>query len=381
MTSKTRPVLTEGTWRSRAPEATWERMRPLLRRYDITRVADVTGLDDIGLPVFQAVRPMSRTLSVSQGKGMTPLLAKLSAVFEAVELWHAERPNLPITETSLAAAATYPPSCFQLRVPDELARTVQLKWVQGVGLCSKRSHLIPFDLVRLSHTDEEDGEPAMFKTSSTGLASGNTADEATLHALFEILERDVLSDLTEVGTDDRIIVDLNHLTEPTIVELVDRLRRAGVDLELSMVPNRYGVPTATAHIWSAQFPETCAGSGAHLDPVIAATRAITEAIQTRLTCISGMRDDLPSVVTAFDGYRTPPTFEQHGASWGAAVGAFAPAPSPDVASAVDAVAGVLGEHTGWEPVVVDLSTRPEDFSVVRVVAPGARFAARGHVPR
>jgi ribosomal protein S12 methylthiotransferase accessory factor len=250
-----------------------------------------------------------------------------------------------------------------------------------VGLRSKQTQLVPFDLVRLSHTAEEDGEPAIFKTSSTGLASGNTLDEATLHALFEILERDVLSDLTEFGADNRIIVDLHHLTEPTLVGLVHRLQTAGVDLELSMVPNRYGIPTSTAHIWSPQFPETCAGSGAHLDPVIAATRAITEAIQTRLTCISGMRDDLPSMVTAFDGYRTPPTFQQHGASWGAAVDAFAHAPSPDIASAVDSVADVLGEQNGWEPVVVDLSTRREDFSVVRVVAPGARFTARGYVPR
>lgn len=58
-----------GTHRLVPPEVTWERIRPILRTLGITRVADVTGLDDVGIPVHQAIRPASHTLSVSQGKG------------------------------------------------------------------------------------------------------------------------------------------------------------------------------------------------------------------------------------------------------------------------------------------------------------------------
>ena len=79
-----------GTHRVRPPEETWEALRGVLPRVGITRVADVTGLDRIGIPVWQAVRPASRSLSVSQGKGATPAAARASAVMESIELWHAE---------------------------------------------------------------------------------------------------------------------------------------------------------------------------------------------------------------------------------------------------------------------------------------------------
>jgi ribosomal protein S12 methylthiotransferase accessory factor len=79
-----------GTHRVCSPEETWERIQPAFGPAGLTRVADVTRLDVIGIPVFQAVRPRSRNLSVSQGKGATPMAARVSAAMEALELWHAE---------------------------------------------------------------------------------------------------------------------------------------------------------------------------------------------------------------------------------------------------------------------------------------------------
>ncbi len=78
------------------PEVTWERIRPILRTLGITRVADVTGLDDVGIPVHQAIRPASHTLSVSQGKGVTHELARVSAAMEMIELAHAEVVDQPV---------------------------------------------------------------------------------------------------------------------------------------------------------------------------------------------------------------------------------------------------------------------------------------------
>ena len=86
----TRKAFRCGTHRVRHPEQTWEAIAPLLPDYGITRVADVTGLDVLGVPVAMSVRPLARTLSVSQGKGQTLLLAKISAAMEALEIWHAE---------------------------------------------------------------------------------------------------------------------------------------------------------------------------------------------------------------------------------------------------------------------------------------------------
>ena len=62
----------------------------------ITRVAVLTGLDVIGIPVAAAVRPNSRSVAVHQGKGVTLDAAKASAVMEAVECFHAENIALPL---------------------------------------------------------------------------------------------------------------------------------------------------------------------------------------------------------------------------------------------------------------------------------------------
>src|SRR5215475_8652615 len=84
-----------GTVRVREPEDTLAWVRPLLPALGITRVANVTGLDRIGIPVWLCVRPNSRCLSVSQGKGLTAELAQVAAVMESIEMYHAERVREP----------------------------------------------------------------------------------------------------------------------------------------------------------------------------------------------------------------------------------------------------------------------------------------------
>jgi len=77
-----------GTHRTSPPDETAARVAPLARQIGITRVGNVTGLDEIGIPVVIAVRPNSRSFSVSQGKGLNLMQARASALMEAMELFH-----------------------------------------------------------------------------------------------------------------------------------------------------------------------------------------------------------------------------------------------------------------------------------------------------
>ena len=79
-----------GTHRCRAPDQTLAAVTPLLAQYGITRLADVTGLDTLRVPVVMAVRPLALTLTVAQGKGVTLEAARASAAMEAIEVWHGE---------------------------------------------------------------------------------------------------------------------------------------------------------------------------------------------------------------------------------------------------------------------------------------------------
>src|SRR5579863_7358634 len=80
----------QGTHRSAAPAETLARVRPHAARMGITRLGNVTGLDRIGIPVAIAVRPNSRSVSVSQGKGLDLAHAMASALMESVEGFHGE---------------------------------------------------------------------------------------------------------------------------------------------------------------------------------------------------------------------------------------------------------------------------------------------------
>ena len=62
----------------------------------ITRIADVTGLDTIGIPVVMVYRPNSRSVVVAQGKGLDLLAAKVSGAMESVEVFMAERITKPL---------------------------------------------------------------------------------------------------------------------------------------------------------------------------------------------------------------------------------------------------------------------------------------------
>ncbi|GAB2451622.1 hypothetical protein GCM10027162_55880 [Streptomyces incanus] len=145
------PMTLPGTVRARSAEKTWQLLAPLLSQFGISRVARLTGLDCIGLPVWAAIRPASLTLSGSQGKGATDLLAKLSAVMEAIELWHVEQP-LPVTVQGPVAEVA--PDCPVTDLPMALPYTRQAlarvvwEWTAGTSVVSGQKRLLPVDLVR-----------------------------------------------------------------------------------------------------------------------------------------------------------------------------------------------------------------------------------------
>ena len=78
------------------PTVTLARVMPYMPEMGITRIANVTGLDRIGVPVVMVCRPNSYSIAVSQGKGITLDAAKASGLMESIETWHAERIELPL---------------------------------------------------------------------------------------------------------------------------------------------------------------------------------------------------------------------------------------------------------------------------------------------
>ena len=189
----------DGTHRVVDPEATLARVLPLAARMGITRIAVLTGLDSIGIPVAAAVRPNSRSIAQHQGKGATLAAAKASALMEAAETYHAETVSLPLRLASyeeLDGTAVAPSRLPLAPVGASLGGAVtaeRLLWVAAQELMTAAQIWVPFELVSTDFTQPPPVGGAIFQATTNGLASGNTWLEAMLHALYEVVERDAVA--------------------------------------------------------------------------------------------------------------------------------------------------------------------------------------------
>ncbi|MFJ7911402.1 YcaO-like family protein [Kitasatospora sp. NPDC096204] len=370
-----------GTVRARSPQETWDALSAALPSYGITRVARLTDLDVIGLPTWTAIRPASLTLSASQGKGLTDDLARVSAVMEAIELWHVEQPlPVPVRGRAVDVAPDCPVGALPLNGPvDEaaLARVVW-DWTPATGLVRGTGMLLPVDVVR-RRAQRGDWSPDLLRATSTGLACGNSREEAVLHGLYEVVERDVLHRDNQAEGGLRVWIEPGTVDDATGREVVERVLRAGMELELALVEGPYGLPVCLAYLWSEDLPVVFAGGGCHHSPGIALTRAVTEAAQSRLTLIAGTRDDLPDDIAPAGAALARPARSAL-VSWKRAAYGFAPA-SETFAERVHATAAAVERVTGHEPAAIALSEPDDLVPAVQVVCPGAGSRVTRTMPR
>lgn len=363
-----------GTDRAQPPSATLTMARGAAAKVGVTRVADITRLDTIGIATYQAVRPTARTLAVSQGKGVTPELAMLSAMMESIELWHAEQPMTPVRRAAprdLDRQLTYPVEALAPAAPSVLHDGLPLNWLVARSLADGADTLVPVDVVRLSLEQKTDWNPPAFFESTNGLASGNTLVEATLHALYEVIERDAMTAVVTAGGELGVCVGPRTLRSQLVNELCSMIERAGVCLEVRFVPSRTELPCFLAWVSCDDYPAEMYGFGCHLSAEIALTRAITEAAQTRLSYISGARDDLKTDVDDGGSKRRRRPDEQ-------ALDAGGLIPKPvEHPSLLDTLEYVVRQATtafSHAPLVVDLTREDIGVPVVKVVAPGSRIS-------
>lgn len=268
----------------------------------ITRVADVTGLDSVGIPVVMVCRPKSRSVAVSQGKGIDLESARASGLMECAELYHAETMTLPLRLASYEELR-YEHAVIEIaELPhgndSRFDPNLRLLWCEAYDLVSSESLLVPYELVHTDFTIPLPEGHGCFISGSNGLASGNNIAEAISHGLCEVIERDATT-LWQLHGNDRISrgrVDLKTIADPLCNQLITQLQSAGLLVSVWEITTDIQIATFACYImppegglmWHAAVAE---GFGCHPAREVALVRAITEAAQTRLTVISGARDD------------------------------------------------------------------------------------------
>ncbi len=280
--------------------------RSLRERYGITRIADTTRLDRIGIPTISVVVPNSvDKIGVYNGKGLTREHAIASGLMEALERQICARCEVPRFDAPVAQID----ALLDLRALGWLGELEgSVECVAGTNLLTGEPVAVPIGVAQCPRLTPRRFE----RTSTNGLASGNNPTEAIYHALFELVERHLLSTvhvrshilpralrslagLPTEAHDDVVASEVIDAAEhPILGDLIARIKAAGLEFRLlAYAPP--GWPTAMLACITERAGRELfyhIGMGCSLSPGHAAIRAVTEAAQSRAADIQGAREDL-----------------------------------------------------------------------------------------
>jgi YcaO-like protein with predicted kinase domain len=373
-----------GTHRLVAPEQTLERLKPLTRAMGITRVATITGLDVIGIPVVAVMRPNSRSIAVSQGKGLDLTAAKVSGLMESIENYHAERIRLPLTLATWREMRERGPTLAIEQLPrvagSSLHEGSRMLWLQGHEIFEGKPIALPFEVVHTNYTLPLPTCSGALVMGDSGVASGNDPLEATSHAICELVERDSLTLFRFLPTSEqaqrRLL--LSSIDDAACRSVLELFAKADIEVAVWDVTSDVGIPSFFCTILDrepAHFRTLgpASGSGAHPCREVALLRALTEAAQGRLTVIAGSRDDIGLATYRRGQDRAVLAEAQSLLAAGGEQHHFDEVPTHAADTLHEDVSWELGRlrAVGIEQVaVVDLSLPEFQIPVVRVVIPG-----------
>ncbi len=333
-----------GTSRIQPVQETLKKVIPIAKKIGVTRLADITGMDALGIPNYSAVLPGTEDyIWVYSGKGPTHDHAKASALMESVERYSSLPSGAPrkFVRTSFERlhASDGGRDCAKALHPDDVVEPVsfeyqndmEMDFLPAYDLIAKDEILVPAPLALFRYSPSPPAVNPFAFHHTNGLASGNVMEEAVCHALCEVIERDatslaelrasaipyhflrhISSSLHSAGFPVRDLdagafvdspdifpdVDISEVEFEPVKELAARFARAGIPLIIKDITSDIGIPTfnASSIEWiTHDYGYLAEGHGTHPDARIALLRAITEVSQTRAANIQGARDDLRKI--------------------------------------------------------------------------------------
>lgn len=403
-----------GGYRTLDPEDTWDDHAHLIN--------DVVGLVPYVVPgpvrelrsyssglnaaaIDDPVAYSSRLRSGAGGKGITRSGARAGALAEALE-----RGGLRATGGEPFRRARMVDLDGAIHPNDvELFSEAQLRRAQGLealGMLQLPDELghrpvpVPFD-VQAEHdwspvADLRTGEvrwlpsslvwfewptpPGAFRGSSNGAAAGNTVEEAVLQGLLELVERDSVA-LWWHPMCHRPAYDLTAWDDPRIAAALTPQQALGTDVWVLDITSDLGIPAAVAVAHGMkQTPAPMMGFGAHIDPVVAVVRALTELAQMQTVLARGDANLLESLGPGERRWFSQVTVDSE--PWLAPHGYVTPPPPPAHATMGEAIDDVVTrlEGSGLTPLWADASRPDVSLSVVRTYAPGMRHFWNRYAP-
>lgn len=377
-----------------APDTTFARYRH--------HISPITGLVSELRAVSADDRPSPLHVwraagGVAWGKGTTAAQARTAALCEALEMlsgrFYGDEPRVRASFRSLGDRAIHPNACMLLSdqqyarreewnaaagwfryIPERFDEEAEIDWVYAWSMTRGTFRLLPAEYCCYGHPSR----PARALADPNGQGAGNTIEEAILHALLELVERDAAA-IWWFNRLRRPPVDIDGFDDPVVHAVRAHTLHEGRELWALDLTADLGIPVFAAISRACDGPERISfGFGAALDPRVALVRALGEMHQLACTLAEAkdrwLRQWWETATIAEHSYLAP----------------LAPAcltPDADVAtrrapvrhraSEIDTMAAIAEcrgrlEQQGLETLVID-QTRPDiGLPTVRVIVPGLR---------
>ncbi|MCP5197253.1 MAG: TOMM precursor leader peptide-binding protein [Gammaproteobacteria bacterium] len=335
---------------------------------------------------------------VSAGKGSTDAQARASGLCEALErysgLFQGDEPRRWAKRCELEGNGIPPNDCMLFsdrqfrerdhwnavsgryrRVPVPFDAEMRVEWSPVWSLTHQCVRYLPTAICYYSYAKEM--QKAIGFADSNGVAAGNTIEEAVLQGFLELIERDSVA-LWWYNCVQRSGVDLHSFHTTYAYRVEEWLKGRGRDLRILDLTADSGISVFTALSRRMEGLERMImGFGAHLDPEIALTRAVTELVQllpneSRASC--GSSAEFQAWLATADvedrAYLTPSQGPER------VVSDFANLATGDLRDDLH-VCQDITEKLGLELLVLDQTRSDIGLPVARVIIPGMRhFWAR-----
>jgi thioglycine synthase len=399
--------------RIKSVQETLDTILPVSSDIGVTRLADITDMDILGIPNFSAVLPGTEDyIWVYSGKGPTKLDAKASALMESIERYC----SLPSSNKKKMIQGSYNdvsrvsktlhPSNVVEPMLFEYDEEMIMDFLPGYDLINNERILVPTPLALFRYTPKPPAVNPFAYHHTNGLASGNVLEEAICHSLCEVIERDATSlaelnasalpynilrtiakylsdngleidpiESREFVDDDTKFadVDISDINFKPISNMVKKFNDAKIPLIIKDITSPIGIPTfnASSIEWITEdYGYLAEGHGTHPDARLALLRAVTEVSQTRAANIQGARDDLRKISYGNSNSDEKKTWQFMKSKKYVKFSDIKTYVNDDILDDIELILSRLNSNGLKQVIVVDLTHPQIMIPVVRTIVPG-----------
>lgn len=365
------------THRSKTPNDTLQFVERIREAVGMLSFRNATDVDRIGIQVFTCdrVRP-DGSLTSHTGKGVSPIQAQVSITMEAIERYCSEFRE-EYLDKLIRGSYHHLISRFNLVDLQEQILSqnsnydhdTEIHWTWGYDLLKNENILVPSCAVY--HPYHEDAVLLM-DTHTNGIAAGNTMEEAVIHGLAEVIERDAWSIARYTGQFHDAIFIEDEEENDFIIDIFERFEKAGIEIVDKDLTTDIGMPVIGAFSRDLLHLDMVPidGFGAHVDPKVATIRALLEIATTRALFIQkygidGMCETVPLYLR--NGEEEDPRFYTHHLK---GIRELGEGYSDDIYGDIQNIIARLRKRSLNQVIAVNLTRSDVNIPTVRMIVPG-----------